>query len=147
MARPSSYKSNQAETILSLLCEGRTLREICRTNEKLPGESTVRLWVMDDREGFAARYERARKVGYMSKFDEILEIAEDGSNDWMERRDDKGGTSYVLNGEHVQRSRLRVETLKWALSKALPKLFGDKLQHTGDGDDPITVVVRKFTDA
>jgi hypothetical protein len=39
---------------------------------------------------------------------------------WMLRKDgDK--EFYVLNGEHVQRSRLRLDTRKWLLSKALPK--------------------------
>jgi len=71
--------------------------------------------------------------------DELLEVADDGKNDWMERRDDEDKASYVLNGEHVQRSRLRVDTRKWMLSKALPKVFGDKVtqEHVGDPEKPI----------
>ncbi len=68
-------------------------------------------------------------------FDEALEIADDASGDWT--KDAKGNK--VLDHEHVQRSRLRVDTRKWAAGKMAPKRYGDKLQHTGDGGGPIRV--------
>jgi hypothetical protein len=130
--RPSTFTAELAAVICGKLSEGQTLREVCR-DESLPSESTVRGWALDDREGFSAQYTRAREIGYLAMADELLEVADDGKNDWMERRDDEGKASYVLNGEHVQRSRLRVDTRKWMLSKALPKVFGDKItqEHTG----------------
>lgn len=108
----------------------------------MPAESTVRAWALEDREGFSAQYTRARELGYLAMADELLEVADDGKNDWMERRDDDDKASYVLNGEHVQRSRLRVDTRKWMLSKALPKIFGDKIEHSSDPDRPLTLVHR-----
>lgn len=109
----------------------------------MPPESTVRGWVLDDREGFAAHYMRAREIGYHAMADELLEVADDGQNDWLERQNEDKQAMYVLNGEHVQRSRIRVDTRKWLLSKALPKIYGDKqeVEHKGrvsltiDGDD------------
>ena len=72
--------------------------------------------------------------------DEMLEIADDGSNDWMLRKDgDK--EFYVLNGEHVQRSRLRLDTRKWLLSKALPKVYGDKLAVHSNAERPVVLRV------
>jgi hypothetical protein len=53
--------------------------------------------------------------------DELLEIADDATNDFVERQNKDGHTSKVFDAEHVQRSRLRVEARKWLLSKALPK--------------------------
>lgn len=107
----------------------------------MPHESTVRSWALDDREGFSTQYARAREIGYFSMADELLEVADDGRNDWMERSDDNGGISWQLNGEHIQRSRLRVDTRKWMLSKALPKVFGDKVtqEHVGDPDRPVEI--------
>ena len=83
---------------------------------------------MDDREGFAAQYARAREVQFLAIADELLEIADDGSNDWMQRtsKDKSGG--WELNGEHIQRSRVRIDTRKWILSKMLPKVYGDKAE-------------------
>lgn len=73
--------------------------------------------------------------------DETLEICDDGSNDWLERQGEDEKRTYVLNGEHVQRSRLRVDTRKWLLSKALPKIYGDKIttEHSGPDGGPIEV--------
>jgi hypothetical protein len=66
-------------------------------------------------------------------FDEALEIADDAAGDWSTDKDGKR----VLDHEHVQRSRLRVDTRKWAAGKMAPKRYGDKMQHTGDGGGPI----------
>lgn len=135
--RPTEYNSDVAGRICAELATGRTLRDVCR-DDGMPPESTVRRWVMDDREGFAAQYARAREIGYQSMADELVEISDDGSNDWMRRKGDEDAP-YVLNGEHVQRSRLRVDTRKWLLSKALPKVYGDKVttEITGKDGGPV----------
>lgn len=128
MARPTSYTPELADQICDALASGtKTLRELCR-DEGMPAEATVRGWVLDDREGFAAKYARARELGYHSMFDEIIEIADDGTNDWVERKRENGeGSETVFDHEHLARSKLRVDTRKWALSKALPKMYGDRL--------------------
>lgn len=136
----SKYNQEMADKICECLADGMTLRETCR-QEGFPPESTVRRWVLDNREGFAAQYTRAREIGYHSMADELLEVADNGSNDWMLRLsdDDYGKELYVLNGEHVQRSRLRLDTRKWLLSKALPKVYGEKLALSGDEENPVKV--------
>ncbi len=130
--RPTAYTAEVAARICAELAEGKSLRKVCEPDD-MPAESTVRAWALDDREGFSAQYARAREIGYHSMADELLEIADDGRNDWMEREagENKG---WVENGEHMQRSRLRVDTRKWMLSKALPKVYGDKvaLEHAGN---------------
>lgn len=137
MVYPTSYTADVAAKILELLCEGQTLREICRNNDDLPDESTVRSWALDDRQGFAARYSRAREIGYHTMADEVLEIADDGRNDWMER---DGRT--VPDHEHISRSRLRFDARRWLLSKALPKIYGDKVALTGGDGGPVQTVTK-----
>ncbi len=57
--------------------------------------------------------------------DELLEIADDAQNDWITRmRGDE--EIQVANYEAINRSRLRVDTRKWLLSKALPKINSDR---------------------
>jgi Bacteriophage Sf6, terminase small subunit-like len=80
---------------------------------------------------FKAQYARAREVGYHKLADELLDIADDATNDFVERQNREGDTVKVFDAEHVQRSRLRVEARKWLLSKALPKVYGDKLELGG----------------
>lgn len=133
-----SYTQEVADKICENLCEGMSLREVCRL-DGMPPESTVRLWALDDREGFAAQYARAREIGYHAMADEIMEISDDGTNDWMERNgEDNEG--WRENGEALGRSRLRVDTRKWMLGKVLPKIYGEKLDvnNTHQLSDPLT---------
>lgn len=66
--------------------------------------------------------------------EEILDIADDGTNDWMEKKDDEDNCiGWRENGEAVQRSKLRVDTRKWLMSKLAPKKYGEKqeIKHSG----------------
>src|SRR5258708_1363452 len=60
--RPPRYTAEIAERLLSQLAGGRSLGAVCR-DQGMPPRSTVLQWVTDDREGFAARYRRARTIG------------------------------------------------------------------------------------
>jgi hypothetical protein len=130
------------------LAEGVTLREVCKADD-MPHESTVRHWALTDHEGFFTHYAKAREIGYHAMADETIDIADNAVNDWMERngQDDEG---WQANGEHIQRSRLRIDTRKWLLSKALPKVYGEKLDidHKTNGKDmppPSTFVIEGVT--
>jgi hypothetical protein len=144
IGRPSSYTDEVSQAIISQLAEGRTLREVCR-DEGMPPESTVRGWVLDDVNGFSAQYARAREIGYQAMADELLEVADDGRNDWMER-EGENNEGWQVNGEHLGRSRLRVDTRKWLLSKALPKVYGDKQTVEHQGGLSINLVDNFVTD-
>ncbi len=126
--RPTIYTEEMAATICSRLADGESLRAICR-DEGMPRESTVRAWAIQENHPFYAQYAQAREIAYHSMADELFEIADNGSNDWMERND-KDNPGYEANGEHMQRSRLRVDTRKWALARMLPKVYGDKTENT-----------------
>jgi hypothetical protein len=60
--RPSLYTDEIADRILGELLNGRRMCEIC-SDPGMPSAAAVRLWVMEDRSGFAARYRRAREIG------------------------------------------------------------------------------------
>ena len=81
--RPSIYTPELAARICARLSEGMTLREVCR-QDGMPDESTVRDWAQTNAE-FSPQYARAREIAYHCMMDELLEIADDGTNDWMER--------------------------------------------------------------
>ncbi len=133
--RPSLYTKTLAAKICRRLAEGKSLRSICR-DDAMPAISTVMGWLFDDNHGeFSEQYAHAREAQADVLFDEALEIADDAAADWT--MDGNGKT--VLDHEHVQRSRLRVDTRKWAAGKLAPKRYGDKIQHTGDGGGPIRV--------
>lgn len=100
----------------------------------MPTRQTVYNWIRQYPE-FARMYDEARERRAHLLFDELQAIADDGRNDWMERLGEDGKPAgYVVNGEHIARSRLRVDTRKWMLCKLLPKVYGDKLEleHSGN---------------
>ncbi len=135
--RPSLYTEALAAKICARLAEGETLRAICR-DEAMPAISTVMGWLFNGKhKDFSEQYAHARVRQADALFDEALEIADDVSGDWTADKDGKK----TLDHEHVQRSRLRVDTRKWAAGKLAPKRYGDKLQHTGEGGGPIRTEV------
>ncbi len=122
----------------------------------MPNISTVFRWLGKDKasEEFATfrdNYAHAREAQADTLAEETLEISDDGRNDWMERQSEseKGAginTGWVLNGEHVQRSRLRVDTRKWFASKVAPKKYGDKITQEHSGTVQITGIEVKIVD-
>ncbi len=133
--RPSLYTEALAAKLCLRLAEGETLRSVCR-DQAMPDKATVLRWLADKAKAdFRDQYAHAREMQADALFDEALEIADNVSGDWAE---DKDGRK-VLDHEHIQRSRLRVDTRKWAAGKLAPKRYGDKMQHTGDGGGPIRV--------
>lgn len=133
MADPIEYSEEVADRICDALADARSLRSIC-CDPDMPSQSTVFRWLADERySSFRERYARAREAQADAIFDEMLDIADDGSNDWMERRREDGSVDEVVNHEHISRSKLRIEARKWMAAKLKPKVYGDKLdvQHSG----------------
>lgn len=119
------------------LSEGKTLRDFCRQEGK-PSYSTIYAWLEEDKDA-AERIARARQLGFDAIAQECLEIADDGSNDWMQTTGRDKEPGWQLNGEHVQRSKLRVWSRLQLLAKWDPKRYGDRMtqEHTGPGGGPV----------
>jgi transposase-like protein len=131
--RPSTFTQEIAASICERLSAGESLRAICR-DESMPAQSTVFLWLSKHRE-FSEQYARARETQADAMAEEILDIADDDSGDRIEANEG----AERLNSEFVQRSRLRVDTRKWLMSKLAPKKYGDKItqEQTGEGGGPV----------
>lgn len=138
--RPTIYSDELAEQICARIANGESLRSICRDPD-MPERTTVYLWGIRDRDGFFNRYAQARLMQAQTLFDECIDIADDGSNDWMEKTLRSGETIEVVNHEHVSRSKLRVDTRLAMIKKLDPQRFGDKIQQEISGPDggPIRV--------
>jgi len=128
------YTPEIANKICERLANGESLRAICR-DAGFPNEASVRGWVIDDKDGFASQYARARQIGYERLAEEILIISDDGINDTYVDEDGNERTDHDV----IARSRLRVDSRKWMLSKMLPKIYGDKIQTEHSGGVSVTV--------
>ncbi len=119
------YSDEVGEAICVRLIEGESLREICEDPD-LPSQRTVYRWLAAERT-FWQLYARAREAQMDRWAEEIVEIADDASNDYIERTGTDGEVERVLDPEAVQRSKLRIDTRKWVMSKLAAKRYGDKV--------------------
>jgi hypothetical protein len=94
---------------------GKSLTQVLK-QPGMPSRYSLTKLLADDDEA-RKKFEDARNIGYQFMFDEILDEMNDTSQDVV------GGRG---NAAAVNRSRLKVETMKWALARMLPKLYGDK---------------------
>ncbi len=130
--RPTKYSESLADEICCLISQGDSIRQICLL-ERMPYESTIYRWLIKHK-SFCEKYARAKEA-QMEKFNEdILDIADDSRNDWIEKEDKRTGKKFIaLNEEHIARSKIRIEARKWLMGKHKPNKYGDKvaLQHSG----------------
>lgn len=133
--RPSDYTQDTADKI----CEGISLGSSLRTVAKIdgmPSVATIFKW-MRENDQFLNQYARATEERTEAMSEDILDISDDGTNDYMETTDGK----IVYNGDAIQRSRLRVDTRKWLMAKMKPKKYGDKIDVTSGGEKIIPVPI------
>lgn len=124
--RPSEYSPEIAAAICERLAAGESLRVIC-AGADMPAKSTVFRWLADPGRGeFRDQYARAREAQVEHYVEEILEIADDTGRDNIATEHGER-----CNTEWVQRSRVRIDTRKWLMSKLAPKKYGDKLELAG----------------
>jgi hypothetical protein len=144
VGRPSEFSQDVADIICERIADGESLRSICLA-EEMPSKTSVFKW-LGQHQAFADQYARAREAQADAIFDEILDISDDGANDWMERHD-KENPGWVANGEALQRSKLRVDARKWMAGKLRPKKYGEKIDHevSGPNGGPIENKVTVFS--
>lgn len=100
------------------------LHKIVKENGISP--STFYKWVSENKD-LSDRYARAREIQAELLADQIIEIADDSSNDTKTIY--KGEELIeVENTEWTNRSKLRVEARKWIAAKLKPKKYGDKVE-------------------
>lgn len=114
--RRPNYDPAVVEVILERLAQGDGLATICR-EPGMPPESSFRYWVVDDVNGMAARYARARDVGTDARAESIPEKA----------REARG-----MDAAGVQAVRLEIDSIKWVAAKLAPKRYGDRLHVEGE---------------
>jgi hypothetical protein len=127
MGCATSFTQDLANTICDYLMDGKSLRQIEKI-DGMPSARTVYRWLAEPgNAAFRQQYTCAREAQADIMGEDMLDIADDESNDFMTIT--KGDTSYVVeNKEWTSRSKLRVDARKWLMSKLAPKKYGDSKQ-------------------
>jgi hypothetical protein len=124
--RPSKYTPEIAAEVCERLSRGEPLAKICR-DDHIPSDTTIRNWMADD-EALSSAIARARISGFDYLASECLEIAEE--------RPERTPAGSIDSGS-VQHAKLRIETRLKLLAKWDPKRYGEKLELSGDSDNPL----------
>lgn len=137
MGRPSIYTPELANEICERMSLGESLLKICR-DVNMPDASTVYRWADKDEE-FCKQYTRARKDLVDVYAQEVIDIADEPPTLVFRDVTADGKENTVISVDHaaVAYQRHRTDSRKWYASKIAPKLYGDRITHQGDKDNPI----------
>ena len=116
-----------AEKVIDGMRNGLSLRKSALAANISPQNFLV--WC-EQNQGLMEQYIRAREELIERMADEILDIADSPTPTTDNGATDSGA---------VQDKRLRIDTRKWLLSKLAPKKYGDKLELSGDANNPIAI--------
>jgi hypothetical protein len=120
-----TYSAEVADRLLAMLMQGELLADICQEPD-MPAANTVHIWVSENRDGFAKRYQDAREAGFHCIAERLMVVADDHSRDWIVQRKDDGTTEMILDPDRMQRARLRFHSQRWTLTKVLPHHYGNR---------------------
>jgi hypothetical protein len=121
------------------MIRGQGLLKIC-SDPDMPDRATVYRW-LEAHQDFRDSYVRAREALMDFYAEQILVIAFDETGDIMIDQDG-GRSKAVANHAKVQRDRLKVDSLKWTVSRLFPKRYGDKMELLGQNDEPKEMKIR-----
>jgi len=131
--RPSSYTVKIGDLICERLAEGESLRSIC-AGDDMPNKATVFRWLATV-EAFRDQYARAREAQADALFDEILHIAD---TPLIGKKTKEGPNGLeTTEGDMIEHRRLQVDARKWLAGKLRPKVYGDKITHANDAENPL----------
>jgi hypothetical protein len=142
--RPQTYTEQLGNEICEWLSVGKSLTSYCKQDGN-PSYPTIMRWLWKGskwyRERFFKSYMEAREQQAQCLVDSIIDISDDGTNDFMELEDKNGKKFIKVDQEHIQRSRLRVEARKWIAAHLLPRVYGDsqQIKLTDDNGGPVTM--------
>ena len=146
--RPSIYTQELADKICEQIAtSSKSMKRICE--ELDVSIATVLNWLTPNneryREEFEKQYTRAKEMQCEYLAEEILEIADDSSQD-LKGVDEYGNR--IEDKEFVNRSKVKIDARKWIASKLKPKKYGDKVDVTSGGDkiESQTVIVLPSND-
>lgn len=126
VGRPSAYTDELGAEICERIALGETLTSICTDDDK-PNPTTVWRW-QEARPEFRNAIAGARVEQTRAWADEMVALSRDSSRDMIRKTKESGEVYETLDREHVERVKLRINTLQWLMVRANRADFGDRSQ-------------------
>jgi len=143
LARPTDFSAELALEICERIAAGESVRAIT-ADDHMPAERTVYRWLAARAE-FCQQYARAREAQADALVDQIIAIADAPLIGTVTTEKEVvcdgvlAPTTETRTSDAVDRSKLMVDARKWAAAKLAPKKYGNKLELSGDADNPVVV--------
>lgn len=139
-----AYSQEEIDKIFDLVLlrieSGETIRDILLDNT-MPSSRTFFKWLAEDSEK-VKQYEISMAYRDDKLFDEIINIAYTTEEGTTTKETERGVE--ITTGDMLGHRRLKIDALKWYLSKRNPKKYGDRETKVIEGGDvPIKI---DFTD-
>lgn len=126
MGVPLTYTKEIGEEIcLKIATSDKGMRRLCKENPHWPCYQTIFEWRIKI-PSFGDQYAKAKQDQIETLVDQIIDIADDTSNDTLIKKNKDGENYEVCNTEWINRSRVKIDTRKWLASKLAPKIYGEK---------------------
>ena len=119
------YTKEVGDKICAVIAGGGTETEALEASEDMPTQHTVWRW-REDNALFRLAYARARIQQTRSWADELVRLSKDATKDYIPVEGKFGGSKLGYNRDHVERVRLRIDTLRWLMAKINASEFSDK---------------------
>lgn len=128
--RPSKYSVALADRICDHIRCGCSLRKAAE--KEGVSAPTVMNWVHENRT-FSEQYARACEERLAALEDKLLDLCEKGH---------EVAPRFEIGGTMLQAVKLEIDTLKWMLSKLMPKKYGDRkaVELTGANGGPVEMI-------
>lgn len=107
-----------------------SITKICAADD-MPCRTTIYLWLLDaakedasdEQKEFLNRYNLACNIRLDNMFDESFNVAYDEAGDLI---NDSNGLKG--NSTNVSRAKVKIDLIKWALSKMNPEKYGERIR-------------------
>lgn len=141
MVAPRPDKDAQIEHILEQLEEKRSLSDICKNDAGMPRMSLFLGWVKKDAT-LADRYACAREAQITSTLEEIIQIADDATDDAQIIKGKDGKVYAKLDGFSVRRSQLMIEARERFAKMMMPERFAQQRMDVTSGGKALPAPVQ-----
>jgi hypothetical protein len=124
MARPSEYNFELCKEVCDQIANGNNIVAILESDERFPSWPTFRYWKSNNDELLTlyVNSQRDKAIALENELDDLRNM---------------------LYAKEIEASTYNVlaQTLKWKMAKFYPKVFGDKIDHTSDGEKIQSTVI------
>lgn len=135
MPSGNHLEEKEKQRIMNYVCArmmtGQSLREILSSDEYQSGKNCTvvnrsTIYNICKNQPYADQYATAKTIRHDELFEQLMDIANENNADVETYKDKSGKTRIRINGEVVQRSKLKIDTIKWMLGVLNPDRFGNK---------------------